>query len=276
MFISTPKGFNHFYDLFNRENQDLDFKSFHYTSYDNPNLPDGEIDSLKAQMTEDRFAQEYLADFRKTEGLVYKEFDRATHVFTELPEVSWNETIAGVDFGFTHPAAVIPLKKDFDGHYWQMEEWVTPGKTDEEIAEVVASNNYAKVYPDPENAAGIKTLRDHRVNVREVNKSSGSVMRGINVVRELLKAHRLHIHASCTHTILEFETYSYPPKTGSTYENENPLKENDDAMDALRYALMMDAGSGDSTLPKIHYSNTRGYGGNSVSRNVAKRIPTGQ
>ena len=34
MFISTPKGFNHFYDLYNTENTDKDFKSFHFTSYD--------------------------------------------------------------------------------------------------------------------------------------------------------------------------------------------------------------------------------------------------
>jgi len=38
LFISTPKGFNHFYDLFNLENTDSDFKSFHFTSYDNPFL----------------------------------------------------------------------------------------------------------------------------------------------------------------------------------------------------------------------------------------------
>ncbi|NCU42657.1 MAG: hypothetical protein EOM19_08200, partial [Candidatus Moranbacteria bacterium] len=74
MFISTPKGFNHFYDLYSKEGED--YKSFHFTSYDNPHIPAEEIDTAKEEMTEDRFAQEYLADFRKTEGLVYKEFSR--------------------------------------------------------------------------------------------------------------------------------------------------------------------------------------------------------
>ena len=83
MFISTPKGFNHFYDLYNLENKDDDYKSFHFSSYDNPYIPKEELDKAKKELTEDRFAQEYLADFRKTEGLVYKEFDRDKHLFEE-------------------------------------------------------------------------------------------------------------------------------------------------------------------------------------------------
>ena len=36
LFISTPKGFNHFYELFKKEAEDSDYKSFHFTTYDNP------------------------------------------------------------------------------------------------------------------------------------------------------------------------------------------------------------------------------------------------
>src|SRR3990167_7035651 len=75
LFLSTPKGYNHFYDLCNLELIDTDYKSFHYTTYDNPHIPVDEIEKAKKELTEDRFAQEYLADFRKTQGLVYKEFD---------------------------------------------------------------------------------------------------------------------------------------------------------------------------------------------------------
>src|SRR3990167_4847036 len=39
LFASTPKGFNHFYDLSNQELTDKEFKSFHFTSWDNPHLP---------------------------------------------------------------------------------------------------------------------------------------------------------------------------------------------------------------------------------------------
>jgi len=114
-FISTPNGFNHFYDLYCMELKDPDYKSFHFTSYDNPHLPQSEIDKAKLELTEDRFAQEYLADFRKTEGLVYKEFDRNKHLFTDMNLIiNPKETIAGVDFGFTNPMAVLNIKVDFD------------------------------------------------------------------------------------------------------------------------------------------------------------------
>lgn len=270
LFISTPRGYNHFFDLYQLETVGLDggagdpdFKSFTFTSYDNPNVPAEEIDKARSQLTEDRFAQEYLADFRKTEGLVYKEFDRQRHIFDELPEVQFTHTIAGVDFGFNHPAVVHTIKKDYDGNYWVMEEWYKRGKTDTEIAQYVAAKSYHYVYPDPENAGGIEELKRHGVNVREVIKGPGSVVTGVNVVRELLKAKRLMIHRSCLNTIQEFETYSYPPKKpGARDENENPLKENDDAMDALRYPLMMEGTTSTSSGPKAHYAPPRTYGTN--------------
>jgi hypothetical protein len=54
MFTGTPKGFNHFYDLFNTK--DEDYNSFHYTSYDNPFIPKEEIDKASREIPEDRFA----------------------------------------------------------------------------------------------------------------------------------------------------------------------------------------------------------------------------
>lgn len=268
LFISTPKGYNHFYDLFQLEQTDEDFKSFHFTSYDNPSIPAEEIDSARAQMTEDRFSQEYLADFRKTEGLVYKEFDRFRHIFDELPEVRFVETISGVDFGHNHPAVIQSLKVDYDGNYWLTGEWVKRHKTDAEIAEQVASQGFAKCYPDPENAAGVEELRRHGVNVREVNKGPGSVVGGVSMVRELLKANRLHIHRSCIHTIDGFETYSYPPrKPGATYDDEKPLKEDDDEMDALRYALMMHTVSLGGQPPVVRHGNIKPYGARVINTN---------
>lgn len=272
-FISTPNGFNHFYDLYCKENEDSDYKSFHFTSFDNPHLPVEELNKAKNELTEDRFAQEYLADFRKTEGLVYKEFDRTRHIFDVLPQVQFVETIAGVDFGFTHPCAVPTIKKDFDGTYWIINEWFKTGQTDAQIGEYVASQSFNKVYPDPENAGGIQELRNRGVNVREVNKGAGSVVTGINIVRELLKANRLKVHRSCIHVIQGFEIYSYPTKkAGATYDNENPLKENDDMMDGVRYPLMMDAGAPTNHAPKVHISQSHQYGNRPINTNKFARL----
>jgi PBSX family phage terminase large subunit len=240
MFISTPKGFNHFYELYNLGAKDRDYISYHFTSYDNPHLPKDELDKAKIELTEDRFAQEYLADFRKTEGLVYKEFDRTRHLFSD-PSLIINPTayFAGIDFGFTNPTAILFIKKDYDNRFWVTQEWYKTGKTDEEVAEFVAGCKFNYIYPDPEAPASIEALRRKKINIREVIKGKDSIRNGISRVRELFKQGRLMINASCEDLIWELETYSYPDKVDLKNEYEDPIKENDHAVDALRYALMM-------------------------------------
>lgn len=242
LFISTPKGFNHFYDLYNLEGNDQDFKSFHFTTYDNPFIPKEEIDTARTQLTEDRFAQEYLADFRKTEGLVYKEFNRERHLYTE--DIDGYEHLAGLDFGFTHPCAVIRCEKDSQGRYFIQNEWYHSGKTEDEIGDYVLGQKFNKVYPDPENASAIEVLRRKGVNIRDVNKGKDSVKSGINVVRELFKQNRLFIHKRCVNLINELETYSYQEKKEGSDRDELPIKEHDDAVDAMRYVLMMSESKG--------------------------------
>lgn len=233
MFISTPKGFNHFYDLFNT--QDEDYKSFHFTSYDNPHIPKEEIDKAGKEIPEDRFAQEYLADFRKTEGLVYKEFDRARHISDAKP-TTVIDTIVGIDFGYTNPSSIIPIKVDSDNHYWILEEFYKTGQTTEQIAEQAKLYKPTKVYADPAEPDRTEILRKNGLNIRDVSKD---IVAGVDRVRELFKQSRIHIHPDCKNLIHELETYRYPEKKPDQNEQEKPVKENDHALDALRYALYM-------------------------------------
>lgn len=258
-FISTPNGFNHFYELTLLESSDPDYKYFHFTSLDNPHLKPEELLKMKDEMTSDRFEQEIMGEFRKREGLVYKEFHRESCIISEMPddfEVLY--TYGGVDWGHTHPAAVITIKKDYSGNYFITDEFYEPGHTEEEIVDVVVSKSFNKVFPDPENASGIEALKKRRVNVRTVNKGRGSVLSGISKVQELLKQGRLKVLSKCKNVIMEFESYSYPDDKGKI-ANENPMKEMDDAMDAIRYVLMSDIDSGSSNRPTVTYSNQIGY-----------------
>ncbi len=266
LFISTTNGFNHFYDLCNKELEDKDYKTFHFTSYDNPHLDPEEIEKMKEEMTEDRAAQEIYADFRKKEGLVYKEFNRTLHLTEDEPnEVMY--TIAGVDFGFTHPTAAITIKKDYSGRYWITEEWVHPGKTEDEVVEYVAAQKYNKVYPDPENASAKEALKKRGVNVRNVIKGKGSVLSGIQTVRELLKQNRLLINKKCIGVIESFEKYSYKETKGNELPNEIPHHDFSDPLDAIRYALVSDdgAGTGDPTRPTVSYSSSPVRGGSRIN-----------
>ncbi len=261
LFISTTNGFNHFYDLCNKELEDSDYKTFHFTSYDNPHLDPEEIEKMKMEMTEDRAAQEIYADFRKKEGLVYKEFDRNLHLTTEEPGVDIQYVISGVDFGFTHPAAVLTIKKDYSGIYWITDEWVFSGKTEDEVVDYVATQKFAKVYPDPENASAIEALKRRKVNIRTVNKAKGSVLSGIQTIRELLKQNRIRINTRCINLIESFEKYSYRETKGNETPDEKPAHDFSDPLDALRYAVVSDDGQVNSTTPKIFYPTSTLRGG---------------
>lgn len=62
-FFSTPSGRNHFYDLEKMAESFSTWKSFHYSSYDNPFIKKTEIDIARAQLPSLAFAQEYLAEY---------------------------------------------------------------------------------------------------------------------------------------------------------------------------------------------------------------------
>lgn len=243
MFISTPKGFNHFYDLYNMHEKDKNYESFHFTTYDNPNIPVEEIEREKLSKPENTFAQEYLGSFRKSEGLVYKEFRRDIHVYNDESEHQPTNIVkhmAGIDFGFTNPTAIISGDKGHDNDYWIISEWYKTQKTDEQIADVVAAYGFDEVYPDPESPSAIAELQKRGVYCKEVVKNKDSIKNGINRIRSLFLQNKLHIHASCTNLINELETYSYPEGKIGRNEEENPIKENDHALDALRYMIYMD------------------------------------
>lgn len=258
LFISTTNGFNHFYDLCNKELADSDYKTFHFTSYDNPHLKVEEIEKMKSEMSDDRASQEIYAEFRKKEGLVFKEFNRLDHVTDERPLLVV-ETLGGVDAGFTHPTAIPTLKKDYDGVYWITHEYMETGRTEQEVVEYVAAQRFNKVYPDPENASLCEALR-RRSNVRDVKKGKGSVLSGLQTMHELLKQNRLKVHSSCLNTIQAFEMYSYKESKGDKTPDEMPSHEFSDMIDAIRYVVMSDAGGTLSSGPKIHYANHKQHG----------------
>jgi PBSX family phage terminase large subunit len=233
LFLSTPVGYNHFYDLYQEELKNEDFKSFRFTTYDNPHISAEEVDDLKKSMTPDRFAQEYMAEFRKMVGLVYPEFIREKHIVTEFP-AEMKEIICGVDFGYNAPACVLKIGVDSDNNYWVTDEWYKPGKTGAQIAEITAMYRPNLVYPDPAEPDKVEDLRSVGLNVRETNKD---IKNGIDRVRDLILQGRVRIAGHCKNLIMELETYRYPDAKDDRSPTERPIKNNDHAVDALRYAL---------------------------------------
>jgi predicted phage terminase large subunit-like protein len=75
LFIGTPMGRNHFYELYQYglSEQDDTFKSWHFTSYDNPLIDPNEIETAKKSMSSFAFRQEFMASFEAQGGELFKE-----------------------------------------------------------------------------------------------------------------------------------------------------------------------------------------------------------
>jgi predicted phage terminase large subunit-like protein len=75
LFIGTPMGRNHFYDLYKYAElaDDPAYKSWHFTSYDNPLLDEEEINTAKKSMSSYAFRQEFMASFEAKGSEMFKE-----------------------------------------------------------------------------------------------------------------------------------------------------------------------------------------------------------
>lgn len=245
MFISTPKGFNHFYTLFHKADEDKDYESFHFTSYDNPFMPKEEIDKARTELDDNQFAQEYMADFRKVEGLVYHLLDE--DIIGPI-DVSFKteHRIMGVDWGFRNPAAIwVGYIKD--KVVYTVDEWKLPSKTTEEIIQVI-KNKIAEhkmiyhVYPDPAEPDRIEECKRAGISVYEANKD---IEGGVSYIQNLIKQHRFKVCNNCKNTLEEINTYQYPEgKDGKPFKDV-PEKLNDHLMDAMRYAIYSFMNKGD-------------------------------
>lgn len=247
MFISTPNGFNHFKEL--SEIDDKDWAYYHFTSYDNPYISAEEIDKAKTEMDEDSFAQEWLGEFRKMSGLIYKGFHRDIHM-VDIPNLDYNYTFTrSLDFGFGHKTALVYFAISSSGDaIYAYDGLYQSGLTESQIAEVVKTKDVSKVITNPvadsAQPMSIEQLRQLGVHFNPVEKGPDSVKNGIVRVAELLKIRAdtgkptLMFNKSLTWIADEFEHYRWMESQKDNTIKEVPYKVNDDAMDAIRYFAM--------------------------------------
>ena len=72
LFIGTPAGKNHFYDLYLEAEKDEDWEAFQYTSIDNPLIDPKEVEVAKRTMSTQAFRQEFEASFVSFTGGIFK------------------------------------------------------------------------------------------------------------------------------------------------------------------------------------------------------------
>ena len=73
LFIGTPAGKNHFYELFKQAEEDPEWEAFTFTSTSNPFLKNTEIEAARRNMAHSIFRQEFEASFQSSGGLLFTE-----------------------------------------------------------------------------------------------------------------------------------------------------------------------------------------------------------
>lgn len=180
IFISTPKGYNHFYNLYHTNNEL--YKSWHFTSYDNPYIPKEELDYAKKELTEDMFAQEYMADFRKHTGLAHKNWDRKIHLIDEFDVPSNWQRARGFDFGELHFTASVRVAIDSDDNWFIEKCYLNNTANVKGHAEVILAEDYGlgfvPKWGDPSGKQWMEDFAMHDVTIEPANKAVGQGFKG--------------------------------------------------------------------------------------------------
>jgi len=111
LFISTPKGKNYFFELYNRgiSGDYPDYLSLHGTSFDTPFISKEELDEAKNSLPEHIYRQEILAEFIDNGGSVFTNVDQVS-TLTQYPPFDRNEKYyAGIDWGRMNDYTVITV-----------------------------------------------------------------------------------------------------------------------------------------------------------------------
>lgn len=246
IFISTPNGYDHFYNLHQQELTDQDFKSFHFTSYDNPYLDPLELEKERLRMSPERFEQEYRAEFMKKTGAILKRFNRDVHMIPRQEVAPGDIVYASLDFGFAigHPTAfelhVVRSEEvhTFDGF---MEEGLSIDLIDEKMRLMSGGLIVRAVYCDSARPDLIDALRKKGWNCVEADKD---VELGLAKVDEYMNINPLTNKPkwTCANHLTwigeQIEGYVWQEIRNSEGQfKQVPVKKDDDSVDALRYFL---------------------------------------
>lgn len=151
IYISTPKGYNWFYDRYCDAMEDPEnWDYFQYTTYDGGNVTEEEIEIMKKTMSPKMVRQELFASFEDVSGRVYENFDKVKSL-CDFDE-SWGKADihVGMDFNVNPMTAVISVNER--GTTYIFDEIVEPNSNTQEMATLI-KNKYPEatvfVYPDP-------------------------------------------------------------------------------------------------------------------------------
>jgi phage terminase large subunit len=146
-------------------------------------------------------------------------------VFPESPD----EIIYGLDFGYNNATALVKVAIKDQVIYTRellYKSFLTNAQLIEELKTKNIANGY--IYADCAEPQRIEEIRKAGFNIKPADKEVG---KGIDAV----KSHPWFITKESVNTLKEVKSYSWKEKDGKALDE--PVKVNDHAMDAIRYAV---------------------------------------
>ncbi len=229
----------------------------HFTMDDNPSLSHDMKERYKMLYTGAFYDRFILGKWTAAHGAVYPMFSPEKHIYSG--DVECERFVISCDYGTVNPSS-FGLWGLHRGVWHRIKEYYYSSKTegsqrtDEEhyaaLEELAGDRVITKVIVDPSAASFIECIRRH--GKFRVARADNDVVTGIRNVSSALRQGKLMFHESCRDIIREFQLYRWNENFG----NDVPVKENDHAMDDMRYFVM-------DTL--IH-SDSGGFAALSVAR----------
>ena len=215
----------------------------HFTIRDNATISEQRFAEIEAQyrqygVTSAWYRRDILGERCIAEGLIYPMFGEF-NIVDEVPERG--EYYISCDYGTLNP---------FSAGLWcwdgkkatRIREYYYSGrnersnKTDEEyyteLERLAGDLTVKPVIVDPSAASFIEVIRRHKRF--RVHKAVNDVMPGIVTTSRYIQDGTNKVHRSCKDAIREFGLYRWDEKS----TEDKPIKENDHAMDDIRYFTM--------------------------------------
>lgn len=193
------------------------------TYKDNPFLPDEQVKEIEnLKNVDENFWRIYGEGERgHSEGVIY------THWQNYTGEISGN-CVFGLDFGYNNPTSLVRVTENDQNLYWK-EEIYQSGLTISDLIPMLKQivKPHEPIYCDSASPDKIEDLKRAGFKAIMANKN---VKEGIDFV----KSRKLFIHSGSPNLLKEIKSYKYMTKQAGI--TEEPLKLNDHAMDAGRYA----------------------------------------
>ena len=198
----------------------------HSTYKDNPYVDAEYAKALEKMIDEDiNYYHVYtLGEWGRLENLILTNYT----LVDSLPE-KWDAWCYGLDFGYTNPTVLMKVVRAGDKLYWH--ECLCQSKmTNSDLIERLSHFERGDIYADWAEPQRIQEIRGAGYSVFEANKD---VRLGLDACRR----QTIHITKSSTTTIKQIRAYRRK-KDKNGIILEEPLKLQDDTIDAGRYGMM--------------------------------------